>query len=110
MAVSRENIPQQLLDDIKIRRHITWNDDATDNDLRGVIASGMIYLNKKLGEEADYEADGEARTLLFEDVRYAMDAALDVFENNYLSLLLSMQNGRMVQRYADSLESTEQAK
>lgn len=109
MAISRYDIPQQLIDDIKNRRNITWDDEATDANIRGFIASGMIYLDKKLGEAADYEVDGDPRTLLFEYVRYAMDAALDVFENNYRALLLSMQNGRMVQRYADKMESTEQA-
>jgi len=107
MAVSRDELPEQLLTDIKLDMGITWNDEATESKLRRLIASGMIYLNKKLGEEADYEIDGDPRTLLFEYVRYARDAALDVFENNYRSLILSMQNSRQVKVY---VESTEQAK
>lgn len=107
MAVSRDELPEQLLTDIKLDMGITWNDEATEAKLRRLIASGMIYLNKKLGEEADYEIDGDPRTLLFEYVRYARDAALDVFENNYRSLILSMQNSRQVKVY---VESTEQAK
>ena len=35
-----------------------------------------------------------------EYVRYARDSALDVFENNYQSLILSMQSERRVSAYA----------
>ena len=48
------------------------------------------------------------RTLLMEYVRYARDAALDVFENNYLSLLLDMQQRRAVERFVESSASTEE--
>ena len=47
----------------------------------------------------DYLADGDGRTLLMEYVRYGRDAALDVFETNYLHLLLAMQTDRRVQAY-----------
>lgn len=108
MAVSRDELPEQLLTDIKLDEGITWNDEATEAKLRRLIASGMIYLNKKLGEEADYEIDGDPRTLLFEYVRYARAAALDVFENNYRSLILSMQNSRQVKVYVESTEQAEE--
>ena len=97
--VSRESLPEGLLSDVKNYLNITWDDDATDAKVSGLIASGMVYLNAKYGEEADYTADGMPRTLLMEYVRYARDSALDVFENNYQALLLGMQNGRLVSAY-----------
>ena len=97
--VSRENLPEGLLSDVKNYLNITWDDDATDAKVSGLIVSGMVYLNAKYGEEADYTADGMPRTLLMEYVRYARDSALDVFENNYQALLLGMQNGRLVSAY-----------
>ena len=97
--VSRESLPEELLSDVKNYLNITWDDDATDTKVSGLIASGMVYLNAKYGEEADYTADGMPRTLLMEYVRYARDSALDVFENNYQALLLGMQNGRLVSAY-----------
>lgn len=108
MAVSRDALPEQLLTAIKLDLGITWQDEATEAKLRRLIAAGMIYLNKKLGEEADYEEDGDPRNLLFEYVRYSRDAALDVFENNYRSLLLSMQNERAVKLYVESATETEE--
>ena len=97
--VSRESLPEGLLSDVKNYLNITWDDDATDTKVSGLIAAGMVYLNAKYGEEADYIADGMPRTLLMEYVRYARDSALDVFENNYQALLLGMQNGRLVNVY-----------
>ena len=96
---SRDSLPEGLLSDVKNYLNITWDDDATDKKVSGLIASGMIYLNAKYGEDADYTADGMPRTLLMEYVRYARDSALDVFENNYQALLLGMQNGRRVSAY-----------
>lgn len=97
--VIRDSLPQGLLEDVKNYLNITWDDAATDAKVSGLIAAGMVYLNAKYGEEADYTADGMPRTLLMEYVRYARDSALDVFENNYQALLLGMQNGRLVNVY-----------
>ena len=104
MAVDRAALPEGLLDDVKNYLNITWNDTATDTQISGIIASGMVYLNGKLGGEIDYTADGNPRTLLMEYARYARDSALDVFETNYLNLLLGAQNERLVN--AIELEST----
>ena len=98
--VNRTGLPAGLLEDIKNSLDVTWEDEATDRKYSGLIASGMRYLNDKAGEEMDYMEDGEGLTLLREYVRYARDGALDVFENNYLHLLLSMQNNRKVTAYA----------
>ena len=45
--------------------------------------------------------------LLMEYVRYARDSALDVYENNYTNMILSMQNERAVARYVESAEQAE---
>lgn len=104
MAVSRDSLPAGLLDDVKNYLNITWSDPATDANVSGWIASGMLYLNAKLGAEADYTADGMPRTLLMEYCRYTRDSALDVFENNYQALILGMQTGKQVESYG--VEST----
>lgn len=97
---NRDSLPEGLLSDVKNYLNITWDDEATDKKIAGLIASGIVYLNLKYGAEADYTADGMPRTLLMEYVRYARDSALDVFETNYQALLLGMQNERLVNEYA----------
>ena len=98
----RDSLPPDLLADLKNYLNITLDDEATDKKISGLIASGMAYLNGKLGEEGDYTQDGLPRTLLMEYVRYARDSALDVFEGNYLALLLDMQHERRVRRFVES--------
>lgn len=100
MSVAARELPDGLLDEVENFFDITWDDEATHRKYRSLIASGMIYLNGKAGEELDYTQDGDGLTLLREYVRYARDGAMDVFENNYLHLLLAMQNDRKVKSYA----------
>lgn len=107
MTANRKDLPDGLLEDVKNYLNITWSDDATDKKISGIIASGMLYLNGKAGAEMDYIADGAARTLLFEYSRYMRDDALDVFENNYLHLLLSMRNERQVAAYVEEAEQVQ---
>lgn len=105
--MSTAQISDALLTDIKADLGITWKDDVTERKVQNYIRSGIAYLNGKLGTSGDYEADGYPRTLLFEYVRYARDGALDVFENNYMSMILAMQNERAVREYAGNAVSTE---
>lgn len=96
MAAERSGISDALLADVKNYLDITWSDEATDSKTRGFIASGMDYLDKKAGGAQDYETDGTGRTLLMEYCRYFRDSALDVFENNYRSLILALRHERVV--------------
>lgn len=98
----------QLLADARLRLDITWDDPDTDKKVLGWIDDGVAYLNSKLGAAGDYLSPGLPRTLLFEYARYARDAALDVFENNYQSMILGMQNDRKVSAY-EQLEATAAA-
>lgn len=100
--MTRDKLPAGLLDDVKNQLDITWDDEATDKKYCGLIAAGANYLDDRLGTRADYTADGEPRTLLMEYVRYARDSALDVFEANYLSLILGAQHERAVNQFEKS--------
>ena len=104
--MNRQDIPDALLLEVEANCDVTWRDDATDTKYRGFIAGGMAYINDKLGETADYEADGYPRTLLMEYCRYARDGALDVFENNYQSMILAMQTKKELSRYVESTQQT----
>ena len=106
MTVNRDDLPEGLLDAVKNYLNITWSDDATDKKISGIIASGMMYLDGKAGAAMDYTIDGIARTLLFEYSRYMRDGALDVFENNYQSMILTMRHERMVKDYASETKQT----
>ena len=102
MAQGRHEIAPELLADVRNYLDITWEDEATDSKVRGFIASGMIYLDLKAGAVQDYDPDGLPRTLLMDYARYARDGALDVFENNFRSLLMAMRHERQV--HADGIQ------
>ena len=99
-------VTPELLNDIKIYLGITWQDQTTDQRISDLAAAGMYYIDSKYGRAADYSVSGFPRTLLLEYVRYARDAALDVFENNYTALILAMQNERRVSEY-ESVSNSE---
>ena len=103
---ARTAIPAALLADVKNYLNITWDDQATDDRIRSLIASATADLDDYAGEELDYLSDGLPRTLMMDHVRYARDEALDVFENNYRTQLVRLRNRRLVTGY---VESTEQA-
>ena len=95
-----------LLAAAKTYLQITWTDEETDARLTQLILTGKDYLNNKCSEEMDYSTPGVVQTLLFEFVRYGRDGALDVFENNYRSLILALQHERMVTVYVSSETDT----
>ena len=105
--MSQLQVSDALFEDIKVHIDYTWQDDSLDRKYRGYIRDGMAYVNGKYGEPADYESDGLPRTLLFEYVRYARDGALDVFENNYMSMILAMQNDKAVKRHEEKTISPQ---
>jgi len=94
--MTRQDVPVQLLADVENYCNVTWQDDATDEFYRNMIAQVAAYLDSKWRQPADYTADGLPRALLFDGVRYMRDSAFDVFENNYQSLILAAQHERMV--------------
>ena len=95
-------IDDALFLDIKTELDITWEDDGTNRKVKNYITQGMFFINDKLGAAGDYLNEGYPRTLLFAYVRYARDKALDVFETNYKSMILAMQNNRKVSAYAET--------
>lgn len=92
-------LPDGLLDSAKNYLDITWEDDAGDEKLSGILARGMKYLNSVAGAELDYTIEDKPQELLFDYARYVRSNALDEFQNNYLSELLSLQIGQELGRF-----------
>lgn len=95
--------PAALLPYVKAQLGVTWDDKATDERYTQLIADAMAYYDGKLGSPGDYTPPA-LREMVKEYVRYARDAALDVFENNFTARILALQNQRKVEAYAQSVE------
>lgn len=89
-----------LLADIKGYLNITWQDERTDANLTGMIRRGMTRLQSIAGADLDFAAEDQPRALLFDYCRYANSHALEMFERNFSSELMSLnlntQAGRVV--------------
>lgn len=92
-------VPLELLTALKNYLDITWEDEAGDLKLSGLLARGMKYLSKAAGAELDYTTEDKPRELLFDYVRYARSNALNEFQTNYLHELLTLQISQEVADY-----------
>lgn len=92
-------LPEGLLEDVKNYLDITWDDEATEKKLTGIIERGMKYLNNIAGTELDYTEEDKSKELLMDYCRYVRSNALEEFQNNYLHELLSLQIRQEVARY-----------
>lgn len=72
-----------LLAGLKIYLNISWDDALIDRKLEDLLAVGEAYLTRLIGVPLDFEADAEARGLLYDYVRYAYNHAADEFETAY---------------------------
>jgi len=81
---------ESLLTDIRIYLHITWVDENTDRNLTGMINRGMARLETIAGVPLDFSVEDTPRALLFDYVRYANSQALEMWEMNFASELVSL--------------------
>lgn len=83
---------QQLLADVKSYLRITWTDTNTDNNLSDAINSSKARLQEIAGVSTpiDFTKDFLARDLLKDRCRYINSHALEMFEINFASELMSL--------------------
>jgi len=80
-----------LLEDVKCYLHITWEDENTNKNLTGMIKRGVAYLQDVAGVPfLDFIEEDIERSLLLDYCRYANSQALEMFEKNFQSDLLSL--------------------
>lgn len=89
-----------LLSDVRNYLDITYSDPGTDTKLIGIINRGMAYLDNLGGAELDYTEESMPRALLFDYCRYARNNALELFEQNFGSELISLRIGVQTDDYA----------
>ena len=84
-------MPEGLLESIKAYLHITWEDINTDINLTDAINSSMVRLQEIAGVTTiDFTKEGLAKDLLKDRCRYINSQALEMFEKNFASELLSL--------------------
>lgn len=93
----------QLLDDLKCYLDITWEDEATDNKLIGMIERGKRrFIELSGNEQLDFEKEDLPKELLFNRIRYERSGALDEFETSFRKEIIYFQNREKVKRKYDT--------
>jgi len=78
---------------------VTWVDAALDTKLTGIIQRGQAYLDGIAGKAQDYTIEGQARTLLFDYVRYYRSNAGNQFSKDYQDQLIALRLSEGVAQY-----------
>lgn len=91
-----------ILNAVKNYLDITWDDNAVDEKLCGIISRGTSYLNSIAGAELDYNIEGEPRRLLLNYCLYDWSRAADEFPKNYQSDLLRLQIMQEVKEHVET--------
>lgn len=94
-------VEREMLRDARNYLDITYEDEETDRKLAGILERGKSYLNNVAGTELDYEEGTCQRALLFDYCRYAGNNALELFEENFKTELISLRIGEQVKDYAE---------
>ena len=89
-----------MLEVVRNYLDITYEDIQTDQKLTGIIEQGRAYLDQIAGRVQDYETDHVPRALLLDYCRYARNNALELFEENFKTDLITLRIGVQVEEYA----------
>lgn len=112
MSVLNDDALNKLLSEIKAYLGITWDDPNGDNLLKTFIKLSAKRLESVFGGNLDF-IDGEeayeqlAHELLLNRVFYQREKAVDDFETNYRSELLTLRNYGKIKQKMDK-ENAEQ--
>lgn len=84
-------VTDDLLKEFKSRMHIFHKGE--DDNLKQLLSFSIAFVESKVGKfniESDERFDRQAKELVFERTRYAYNDALEYFEDNFLSEILSL--------------------
>jgi len=82
-----EIIKDSVLEEFKKRMHIYHKGE--DDNLKQLLSFSYAFVKSKIGA-FDIEENTKAKELIFERTRYAYNDALEYFEDNFLSEILSL--------------------
>lgn len=90
-----------LVEKLKERLNITWEDISTENKLLNIVEDAKITLDHKLGAEIDYSKAGMERTLFMNYCMYVWNDCANEFDKSYLNEIYQIRNRYKVKRYVE---------
>jgi hypothetical protein len=102
---------EKLLEQVKRKLNITWDDDETTARLEDIINSAIPDLKHKLGiaddENFDFSEAGPENTLFLAYCLYEWNHSLEEFDVNYSRMIAQIQTKREVVSYLDGVIADE---
>ncbi len=80
-----------LLEELKVKLLITFDDKELDKKLEGSLESAKGHLDSLVGMKIDYVDDRFARNLLLDCARYYYNNVAEFFEDNFQKEILRLQ-------------------
>ena len=93
-----------LIEQVRRKLNITWNDEETDKRVNDIIASAMPILKHKLGiadADFDFSAPGLENLLFLAYCLYEWNHAANEFDSNYANELAQCRAVREVSFYIE---------
>lgn len=84
-------VTESLLQEFKNKMHISHNED---DNLKDLLSSSISFIRRKCGDfdlEGKKDTDVSAKELVLERARYSYNDAVEYFEDNFKSEILSLQ-------------------
>lgn len=91
-----------LLQDLKDKLNITWDEEETNRKLKKIIRDATITMNYKLGAKIDYSEDGPEHNLFLNYCMYAWNNCTNEFDNNYLNEIYQIRQKYEVLNYEET--------
>ncbi len=96
-----------LLQTIKQRLRITWEDEVEDNNVKMIINAGTAYLDSIAGNSIDFEVDSVALELLYCYILYARNDSIAAFREAYSPDLLALSLRYKAKRLKEQRENED---
>ena len=90
---------RELVNELKKKLGITWDDIDVDNRLLSIIEDAKITLDFKLGINYDYTMQGMEHSLFLNYCMYSYNNCLYDFDKNYLSEIMMIRSRHQVARF-----------
>ena len=83
-----DDITEEMLDEVKEKLFVSWDDD--DTKIKNIIIRASAYVQSKVSYILMFVQGSAEYDLFLERCRYDWNNALDEFEKNYSSEILSV--------------------
>lgn len=95
----------KILNELKARLSITWDDDTIDTNLNNIIEDAIITMNHKLGAEVDYSVPGMEHSLFLKYCMYDYNNCSSEFDKTYLSEIYQCRARQEVKKYREEQDN-----